>query len=814
MKTAKELLASALVFAALNLSHIAAAKTIDVHIGADHGPGSLRQALLQVSNGDTINVDVKQGIILTSGELVVDKNLKIHGNGGHGMISGNNTSRVFHITPGLSVTLDSLTITNGAASIELDNFPENAGGGIYSDHANLTLKNCLVTNNVARFGAGIFSSSKDGGNATLTINDSTISNNSAREVLGYIGAYGAGIFSGGGFVNMSQAGNAALTLTNSTISNNSAESQGGAIFNDGFGGDSTVAITNSIINANTAFESGGGISNNGDSGNALLTLTKCTLSGNSAFLFGGAIYNNAFSATLPLGALIFGPVTGESAGGSAVDYQVNFTGGQGYIITEMAQPANPTENFDAIIAIIDPNGQTIVDQDTYVDETVTFVAPATGRYTVRVHPFFLDGVPTFGQFTFQVNAALERSADVTLSNCTLQGNSSNSEGGAIYSYTLRGVSTVTLAKTSLTGNYVGELGSGGAIFVRQQKDDTGFGAAGLTMSSCEVKNNFAGEDGGGIEVNGVTFDATNTLVTGNSVRSDSFFGGGGIAVNVFVSLPVKATLTNCNVSNNSAATGGGISSFSELHLVKCTVSGNSATTDGGGIFSAAGLYNDSTLELRNSTVSGNVAGIQGQEGFGGGIFNVGASLTSTVILVNSTLSGNSATTFGGGIDNAGIYGGAGVVTVMNSTLSGNSAETGGGIFTETFEGGNATVDLSNTIINAGASGSNFYVDSGTITSLGYNLSSDAAGGDSRKAPGGLLNGPGDIRNTNPMLGPLKDNGGPTMTHALMNKSAAIDAGDPNFNPYLFDPPLLYDQRGPNNPRIFKGRVDIGAYEEH
>ena len=52
-----------------------------------------------------------------------------------------------------------------------------------------------------------------------------------------------------------------------------------------------------------------------------------------------------------------------------------------------------------------------------------------------------------------------------------------------------------------------------------------------------------------------------------------------------------------------------------------------------------------------------------------------------------------------------------------------------------------------------------------------------------------------------------------MTHALLLHSPAIDAGDPNFNPYAFNPPLLYDQRdGPGFPRIVHGRIDIGAFE--
>src|SRR5947209_17453730 len=62
-------------------------------------------------------------------------------------------------------------------------------------------------------------------------------------------------------------------------------------------------------------------------------------------------WNDPFDTSVPtLGPIIFGSVTGNSTGGSAVDYQVNFTAGQEYVITEMATPANPTENFDAIIA--------------------------------------------------------------------------------------------------------------------------------------------------------------------------------------------------------------------------------------------------------------------------------------------------------------------------------------------------------------------------------------------------------------------------------------------------------------------------------
>jgi hypothetical protein len=68
-----------------------------------------------------------------------------------------------------------------------------------------------------------------------------------------------------------------------------------------------------------------------------------------------------------------------------------------------------------------------------------------------------------------------------------------------------------------------------------------------------------------------------------------------------------------------------------------------------------------------------------------------------------------------------------------------------------------------------------------------------------------LNGPGDQINTDPMLGPLQNNGGPTLTHALLPGSQAIDTGDPSFAP-----PPFTDQRG--FPRVANGRIDKGSFE--
>jgi hypothetical protein len=121
-------------------------------------------------------------------------------------------------------------------------------------------------------------------------------------------------------------------------------------------------------------------------------------------------WDDAYDTTTPtLGPIVYGPVTGDSEGGAAVDYVVTLNAGQEYVVTENATHQTQTEDFDAIIAIIDPNGRTLLDQDTGVDETVTFFAPIAGNYTIHVHPFSNNqggiDVPTQGHFTLKVNTA-------------------------------------------------------------------------------------------------------------------------------------------------------------------------------------------------------------------------------------------------------------------------------------------------------------------------------------------------------------------------------------------------------------------------
>ena len=287
--------------------------------------------------------------------------------------------------------------------------------------------------------------------------------------------------------------------------------------------------------------------------------------------------------------------------------------------------------------------------------------------------------------------------------------------------------------------------------------------------------------------------------------------GGGIFCDdeEFNNERLAVTVSNCVISGNTAGGptgfggGGGISfgaingfAPTTLTVSNCTISGNSCKGyNGGGIYidmdDATGM---SSATITNSTISGNSAGQ-----LGGGVYNAGENPSAVLTISNSTISSNTATFFGGGIHNDSRSGGHAVLRINNSTLSGNSANSGGAIYNTAFFGGTATVDIGNSILNSGPTGGTLFNDSGTVTSHGYNLSDDDAGG--------FLTGPGDQINTDPLLGPLQNNGGPTFTHALLPSSPAFDAGDPNFTP-----PPFFDQRGPGFNRVVNGRIDKGSFE--
>jgi hypothetical protein len=300
--------------------------------------------------------------------------------------------------------------------------------------------------------------------------------------------------------------------------------------------------------------------------------------------------------------------------------------------------------------------------------------------------------------------------------------------------------------------------------------------SGLTISN----GNLINVSGAGIFNDQSTVTVNNCVISGNATDSppSTQAGGGGICNDGVLSV-INSTVTANSVGGSFAYGGGGILNNGSLTINQSSITNNTGQRYGGGI--AGGVAGSAVIQ--NSTISGNFTG--GYDHFDGD----GAGLSGQGFTIqNSTISGNSA--IGGMFGGYGgaIYGG-GIIT--NCTISGNTTNhQAGGIYA------NSPVELTHTILN---SGQNIVNNRTTVTSHGYNISSDNGGG--------FLTGPGDQINTDPLLGALQDNGGPTFTHELLTGSPAIDAGDPNFTP-----PPYYDQRGPDFLRVRNGRIDVGSFE--
>jgi CSLREA domain-containing protein len=202
----------------------------------------------------------------------------------------------------------------------------------------------------------------------------------------------------------------------------------------------------------------------------------------------------------------------------------------------------------------------------------------------------------------------------------------------------------------------------------------------------------------------------------------------------------------------------------------------------------AGIRNEGALNLADATVAANMTSAS----FGGGISNSGVA---TMSLTNVTVSGNSAEGDGGGID----QGVGGVLNLNNVTITDNltdiSGDTGGG--GGIFNAG-GTINLRNTIIALNRDNTSAPIvkspDCGgaTLTSHRNNLIGDLSGCSFVRAGG-------DLTNVKPLLGPLANKGGSTLTHPLLARSPAINAGGASAAPS--------DQRG-----VPRKSPDIGAYE--
>jgi adhesin/invasin len=341
-------------------------------------------------------------------------------------------------------------------------------------------------------------------------------------------------------------------------------------------------------------------------------------------------------------------------------------------------------------------------------------------------------------------------------------------------------STVTLSHLTLTHGK-SATASGGAIVVNS-------GAA-LTVQDCTFSDNSApAAAGGAIWVFGSTLNIQNSTFDGNTA-----IGGGAVGVFSFGgqgSATIQGSTFQDNQSTGGASvdnSGGAIVTLSApVTIDTSTFTGNQATGagNGGGAISGSGGASGA-ITVDRSTFTANT-------GAKGGAFQNLNALT----VRNSTLTGNGAGAGGGIYTTSAFTGGAHTVTLQNDTISDNTiSTTGGGIYNDPASP--ATVTIANSIVSD-LSGSACGGD--PVTDGGYNLQAN-------ETSCGFAD---HNVSSDPLLGSLANNGGPTQTRALGAGSPAIGAGSGTVCQSAGIGNR--DQRGHKRYADLRGSCDIGAYD--
>ncbi|MBV9447580.1 MAG: RICIN domain-containing protein [Streptosporangiaceae bacterium] len=293
----------------------------------------------------------------------------------------------------------------------------------------------------------------------------------------------------------------------------------------------------------------------------------------------------------------------------------------------------------------------------------------------------------------------------------------------------------------------------------------------LTLSDMTLSNGLIndGVNGGGAIFSHGPLSVTHTTFSGNSAPAATGISGG--AINAVAALTVSLS----TFTGNTAQEGGGILSQGTTSVTDTTFTGNTATQFGGGAI----VVTTGTTTIARDTFSGNT-------GPGGGAIDN----DTTVNVSNSTFTGNTAGSNGGGaIQNFGT------ATITQSTFSGNSSAFGANLHNLTTSG---SMTVSQSIVANGAGGGGNCSGSPAIVDGGHNIDTGTSCGFSAANR--------SMSNTNPALGPLASNGGPTQTMALPSDSPAVNA----IPATVAGCPGSTDQRGVSRPQ--GPACDIGAYE--
>ena len=678
--------------------------------------------------------------------------------GGAGILAGSVTSTSLD-----RLSLTNCVIANNHCFPPNTNYTAQPGGGIQMAGGNLTLIGCTFSNNTSAASPGgalafISPTIVNGGSGgTLTITNSIFAKNGMTNTS-TSGPDGAGAV----YVNTTSL--AVHGIGGSTFSGNSAYGLttgnvvGGAIdLNTGTLNINACTFTNNSVGG--ALQEGGAIYVDSGAGNILFSRFK----GNAAAGGGGAIFNHMSNgattgAENDWWASNTGPGVSISGFTVAAWLQLNHFANPNPILvngsttlfavftTNSAGMAIAPGNLSLLVGMPITFGNAVAGMISGAQTTVQSSGKATATFTAGS----AGGVGSAGATVDGVTAT----ASITIISTNLIVlNMSDSGAGslrqAVESLPSGGVITFD---PSLAGKTI--YLTSGELLLAQNMTITGPGANQLTVSGNHNSRVLDIAPGVTNVISGLTI--ADGLAGDTIVYPDL---GGGIYNGGDLTL-INCTIRGNSATNTSSGWGGGIYSTNVLRMTGCTVGPtNEAGLVGGGIYA----HFNSVLQMLNCTVASNTSPFQ----VGGVVANTGAM----TFLTNCTITGNSGAALAGG------YGSAQSPQFKNTIIAGNSSSAG---YSDIYTFGNAVFSLGHNLI-------------GTTNGTTGWLPTDLIGN---------TNSPLDAR-----LGPLANNGGPTMTCALLTapNSPALNAGDNSGAP-------SFDQRGPGYPRIAGSAIDIGAFE--
>ncbi|MEM7028117.1 MAG: LamG-like jellyroll fold domain-containing protein [Chloroflexota bacterium] len=749
-------------------SYACLSKAITVTNALDSGPGSLRQAIDDVCHQGTITFADDYTIYLDS-TLSLNTHFSIDGGDQQIFISGDSGNdgdrdvRVIMVESTADVTLRGLNIVSGTA--QGGSFVDTLGGGIYNENGTLSLENLTLYDNVAAgWGGGL---NADGDEAVTTIYNSTVVGNSAAAAGG-----------------VNAISNAQLTLYNVTIANNTAGWIGGLHAGDGETG-AFVQIYNSIIANNVGTDpmftemncfNANGTASVGDNINNLIEGGECNE---------GTTVTNLLSADPLLGSL-------DYHGGNTLSYAL--------------QPNSPalTSGDAATCLTVDQRGQSRLDFGATCDLGAYELGGADLLITKQVTPTLL----VYGD-SITYTLQLTNTGSITATNIVVTDYLPNQLSDQL---TIDSTIIISQSNSNDTISWgINDLapGASGTIILSSVVDSAGViyntatvdspddvttanNTASVSSRACQTDGVVTSANDSGLGtlremisddcITHITFadDYTIYLSSTLEITHDLTIDGGNQTIIIsgdsngdgdhnvqpfFVHTDTTVSMNHLSVISGTGVTGGGILNAGTLTISEMILRDNQATS-GGGIYNAI----SATLTLSNSTLYENSS-----SQLGGGIYSAG-SLT----MGNSTVVSNTATSNGHGLYLTST------TVISNSTLFANTSANGA--TSALFADSGATMHLFNTIIAGSDSATDCDVD-GTLATNSNNLVEDG--------------GCSAALSSDPLLEPLADNGGDTLTLALHPSSPAIDAGDVATC-------LSHDQRG--LIRTQGSVCDIGAFE--